>query len=218
MVDRRPASKTDKKKFPPKGRGSGCTLDGTVEVERASGSILVHVMNHDPSRIVLSGGFLSSRRGEARKGPQAVAGQNVTHRIHDFGFGPSIPGPLGKSRNSLAGSKFVAEAGSGTVKYSLKVVPISHKRMHGNEVNTHTYSANVGFVSEDEAIKAVSVPALRLGVEFKYDFEPVMVRYTDTRKSMFEFITSVCAIVGGVYTVSGLLVRGLHGVSRKKHE
>ena len=215
-VDLRPASRVDRKPFQQKGGVSGCTLDGTVEVERAAGTIIVKILNHDPSRIVLKNGYLTTTRGEARTGAKGVAGQNVTHTIHDFGFGPPISGSVGEGRNSLAGNKFVAEEGSGLVKYSLKVVPISHQRMYRAEVKTHTYSANVAFVSEAVAAKDVAAPTLLLGVEFSYDFTPVMVRYTDTRKSMLEFITSVCAIIGGVHTVSGLLVRGIQGVSRKK--
>lgn len=217
-VDRRPASKMDRTPFELKGGVHGCTVDGTIEVERAAGAIVVHVMNHDPSRVIFSGGRLVSTRGETRHGPKGVAGPNVTHKIHDFGFGPSVKGPVGEGRNSLAGSTFVAEHGSGYVKYSLKVVPISYKRIHGTEIKTHTYSANVGFRNEDDSLKSMSSSGLVIGVEFSYDFTPVMVRYTDTRKSMFEFITSVCAIVGGIYTVSGLVVRGLRGVSRKKHD
>eukprot|EP00752_Nemacystus_decipiens_P006387 g5758.t1 len=217
-VDIRPASKAERRPFRPKGGGSGCTLDGTVDVERAAGSIVLHVMHHDPSRVVLMGSFLSATRGEIRSGPKGVAGQNVTHKIHDFGFGPPLKGSVGVGRNSLAGSTFVSEEGAGIVKYSLKVVPISHQRIHGAEVKTHTYSSNIAFVREDDAIRDVSTPTLLLGVEFKFDFSPVMVRYTDTRRSLFELVTSVCAIVGGIYTVSGLLVRGLHGVSGKKHD
>ncbi|CAN0192780.1 unnamed protein product [Laminaria digitata] len=217
-VDQRPASRVDRKPFPQKGGMSGCTLDGTVEVERAAGTIVVRVLNHDPARITLKGGFLGASKGEARTGPNKVAGQNVTHAIHDFGFGPPMSGSVGEGRNSLAGNKFVAEEGFGLVKYSLKVVPISHQRMYRAEVKTHTYSANVAFVGEAVVIKDVSAQTLLFGVEFSYDFNPVMVRYTDTRKSMLEFITSVCAIIGGVHTVSGLLVRGIQGVSRKKHD
>lgn len=218
-MDTRPASRAERRPFQPKRGGSGCTLDGTVDVERAAGSIVVHVMHHDPSRVVLMGNFLSATRGETRSGPKGVPGQNVTHKIHDFGFGPPLKGSsLGAGRNSLAGSTFVSREGAGIVKYSLKVVPISHQRTNGAEVKTHTYSANTAFVGEDDAVSGVTSTALLLGVEFAFDFTPVMVRYTDTRRSLFELVTSLCAIVGGIYTVSGLLVRGLHGVSRKKHD
>lgn len=175
-------------------------------------------MNHDPARLVLLRGFLTSTKGEMRNGPKGIAGPNVTHAIHDFGFGPPVTGPVGEGRNSLAGSTYVAQNGAGIVKYSLKVVPITHQRMHGAEVNTNTYSANVAFAPESTNMQSLSPSAMMLGVEIAYEFTPIMVRYTDTRKSMFEFLTSVCAIVGGIYTVSGLLVRGVQGISSKKQD
>ncbi|CAM9555938.1 unnamed protein product [Ectocarpus sp. 6 AP-2014] len=217
-IHKRPASKAERYPFQPQGGGLGCTLDGTATVERAAGTIVIHVMHHDPSRVIFTGRFLARTKGETRSGPKAVAGQNMTHKIHDFGFGPPVKGPVGVGRNSLARSTFVSEEGSGLVKYSLKVVPISHRRMHGAEVNTHTYSSNVAFVPEAAVLQDLSSSSLLLGVEFSYDFTSVMVKYTDARRSMFELITSVCAIVGGIYTVSGLFVRGLQVVSPKKHD
>jgi hypothetical protein len=47
------------------------------------------------------------------------------------------------------------------------------------------------------------------------------VRFAETRSSFLHFVTSVCAIVGGVFTVSGIIDSGLyHGtrVLRKKME
>lgn len=218
-VDHRPASAVDTRQFKGKGaEGAGCTLDGTIEVARAGGSIHVHVMHHDPSRLVVMGGFLSTAKGEQRDGPNGVPGANVTHKIHDFGFGPAVKYGFAESRNPLAGNVFVSDEGAGQVRYSLKVVPISHQRIYGHEMKTHTYSSNVGFVSEGEVMRGTSSTRQWLGVDFEYDFTPVMVRYTETSKSYFEFVTSVCAIVGGVHTVSGLLVQGLQGLTRKKFD
>lgn len=216
-VQRLPATKADTAGFKRKGGVPGCTIDGTLEVARAGGSIHVHVIHHDQARMVFLGpGKIGMTSGERRSGPQAVAGVNVTHRIHDLGFGPAEKWSLGEHRDPLAGSAFVSETGPGQVRYSLKVVPISHQRMHGTEARTHTYASNVGFVPESEVMSSGTISKQWLGVDFEYDFSPIMVRYTESRKSLFEFITSVCAIVGGIYTVSGLLVRGLASVSRKK--
>ncbi|CAM9306176.1 unnamed protein product [Sphacelaria rigidula] len=206
-------------------RGSqvGCTLDGTLEVARAKGSIRVHVMHHDPARIMAVGGVVGITQGEKRTGPEGVAGRNVSHRIHDLAFGV----PVGMSKgagfgsagqNPLAKSAFVSKEGAGQVRYSLKIVPISHMSIYGRETRSHTYSTNVGFLTEIDAMRAVTHSQQWLGVEFGYDFTPVMVRFTETRKSALEFVTSVCAIVGGIYTVSGLVVRGVNDISRKKHD
>ena len=43
------------------------------------------------------------------------------------------------------------------------------------------------------------------GVFFMYDLSPMMVQLTEHRRSFTHFLTGVCAIVGGVFTVAGML-------------
>ena len=43
------------------------------------------------------------------------------------------------------------------------------------------------------------------GVFFMYDLSPMMVQLTETRRSLTHFLTGVCAIVGGVFTVAGMV-------------
>lgn len=38
-----------------------------------------------------------------------------------------------------------------------------------------------------------------------YDLSPMMVQLTEHRRSLTHFLTGVCAIVGGVFTVAGML-------------
>lgn len=38
-----------------------------------------------------------------------------------------------------------------------------------------------------------------------YELSPIMVKFTETRKSFAHFLTGVCAIIGGVFTVAGLV-------------
>ena len=42
-------------------------------------------------------------------------------------------------------------------------------------------------------------------VVFKIDFSPIMVRITETHLSLLQFLTGLCAIVGGVFTVAGMV-------------
>eukprot|EP00959_Pyramimonas_sp_CCMP1952_P473146 9501231-Pyramimonas_sp.AAC.1 len=41
------------------------------------------------------------------------------------------------------------------------------------------------------------------GVYFTYELSPIQVSYSETRPSMAEFLTSACAIIGGVFSLSG---------------
>ena len=59
------------------------------------------------------------------------------------------------------------------------------------------------------------------GVFVFYDLSPIMCTYTESRQSFATFLTSVCAIVGGVFTVAGIVDKFVyHGteVMRKKFE
>lgn len=52
-------------------------------------------------------------------------------------------------------------------------------------------------------------------VVFAYEFSPIMVEYTVTKKSIFQFLTSACAILGGVFAVAGLADRLVYTASNK---
>lgn len=52
-----------------------------------------------------------------------------------------------------------------------------------------------------------------------FDLSPLQVTYTEYRPSFGHFLTSVCAIVGGMFTVAGivdsLLYHGIRSLKRK---
>ena len=43
------------------------------------------------------------------------------------------------------------------------------------------------------------------GIFFKYDFSPLLIELRETRQPFTAFITSMCAILGGVLTCSGCI-------------
>ena len=43
------------------------------------------------------------------------------------------------------------------------------------------------------------------GVFFFYDLSPIMVTFQEKKNSFLHFVTGLCAIVGGVFTVTGLV-------------
>lgn len=48
------------------------------------------------------------------------------------------------------------------------------------------------------------------GIFFQYELSPLMVKYTEKERSFGHFITNLCAIIGGVYTVAGLFDKILY--------
>ncbi|CAI7852031.1 unnamed protein product, partial [Closterium sp. NIES-53] len=43
------------------------------------------------------------------------------------------------------------------------------------------------------------------GVFFFYDLSPIKVQYSERYTSFLHFLTNVCAIVGGIFTVTGMV-------------
>jgi hypothetical protein len=57
---------------------------------------------------------------------------------------------------------------------------------------------------EGVAARLVGAEGRRVaGVMFMYDFYPIMVEYQEKRKTILQFLTSIFAIVGGIFAVSG---------------
>ena len=52
------------------------------------------------------------------------------------------------------------------------------------------------------------------GVFFSYELSPVMVKYSRKEKSLGHFLTGLCAIIGGVFTVAGILDKLIYNSSR----
>ena len=50
-------------------------------------------------------------------------------------------------------------------------------------------------------------------IEFKYDLSPISIEIQQERVPAYKFITSSCAIIGGVFTVIGLLESMIHHTS-----
>ena len=62
--------------------------------------------------------------------------------------------------------------------------------LHKRATHTHTHTMHAHACS---------------GVFFMYDLSPMMVQLTEHKKSLAHFLTGVCAIVGGVFTVAGMV-------------
>ena len=54
------------------------------------------------------------------------------------------------------------------------------------------------------------------GVFFFYEVSALHVEFEEARKGWIRFFTSVCAVVGGVFSVAGVLDRMLWNYERRK--
>jgi hypothetical protein len=54
------------------------------------------------------------------------------------------------------------------------------------------------------------------GVFFNYELSPLRVRIVEKRRSLGHFLTNCCAIIGGIFTVGGVIDSLVHAVVGNK--
>lgn len=52
--------------------------------------------------------------------------------------------------------------------------------------------------------------------KFTYDLSPIAVSYERKWRKWYDYLTSVMAIIGGTFTVVGMMESGIHSISSKK--
>ncbi|GAA6017482.1 hypothetical protein JCM10207_008242 [Rhodosporidiobolus poonsookiae] len=115
--------------------------------------------------------------------------------------------------NPLDGIKAHTEESNYMFQYFLKVVSTKFQFLDGRELNTHQYSvtqyerdlANNKPVDNRGGHQTMHGYAGVPGLFFNYEISPLMVVHRETRQSLAHFLTSTCAIVGGVLTIAGLI-------------
>jgi hypothetical protein len=134
---------------------------------------------------------------------------NVSHKIKELSFGEPFPGvinPLDETQKML-----VHEGeGGGMYMYYVKVVPTTYAALHSEPLNTNQFSVTEHF-RPVTGREGQGLP----GVFFFYELSPIMVKFTETRKSLPHFLTQLCAILGGVFTCAGMVDRVIYSSFRQ---
>lgn len=122
---------------------------------------------------------------------------DMSHTITQLSFGDNYPGIV----NPLDGVRKTAESGGSMLyQYFVKVVPTQYEEQNGAVIDTNQFS-----VTEYAKNLGGSTDHGLPGVFFLYELSPIKVKYQEQSHSLASFLTGLCAIIGGVYTVSGLL-------------
>jgi len=107
-------------------------------------------------------------------------------------------------------------------QYFLKVVSTRFITIKGESVNTHQYSATNFQRDLSHGGQEETSEGLRLshgvqgmpGAFFNFEISPILVVHTESRQSFAHFLTSTCAIVGGVLTIASILDSVVFATSR----
>jgi len=131
---------------------------------------------------------------------------NVSHQINRISFGHDFPGII----NPLDGvEKITHHNGLTMYQYLVKIVPTIYESLDGTVINTNQFS-----VTEHTRNMPPGEKSGLPGVFVMYDLSPIMVKFSEKTKSFAHFLTGICAIIGGVFTVAGLIDSVLYSSMR----
>ncbi|KAI4318698.1 hypothetical protein MLD38_032373 [Melastoma candidum] len=166
--------------------GEGCNIRGSLEVNKVAGNFHFAAGKtfHQSSFNLLE--LLSLQREN----------YNISHKINRLTFGEYFPGIV----NPLDGVQWTHDAHSGMYQYFLKVVPTIYTNIRGRTIYSNQYS-----VTEHYRPSEFGRTQMLPGVFFFYDFSPIKVTFKEEHISFFHFLTNICAVVGGVFTVAGIV-------------
>nr|XP_023022429.1 endoplasmic reticulum-Golgi intermediate compartment protein 3 isoform X1 [Leptinotarsa decemlineata] len=166
----------------------GCQIYGSLIVNRVSGSF--HVAPGES--------FSVSHLHVHDVQPFSSSDFNTSHRIRHLSFGASIES---QTHNPLKDTEAFATEGSTMFQYYIKIVPTSYVRKDGTIIIANQFSVT----KHQKVVSIMSGESGMPGIFFQYELSPLMVKFSEKERSFGHFVTNLCAIIGGVYTVAGLL-------------
>uniref|UniRef100_A0A6M2EIT7 Endoplasmic reticulum vesicle transporter C-terminal domain-containing protein n=1 Tax=Populus davidiana TaxID=266767 RepID=A0A6M2EIT7_9ROSI len=166
--------------------GEGCNINGSLEVNRVAGNF--HFV---PGKSFHQSNFQLLDLLDMQK-----ESYNISHRINRLAFGDYFPGVV----NPLDGIQLMHETPNGVQQFFIKVVPTIYTDIRGRTVHSNQYSVTEHF-KKSELMRLDSLP----GVYFFYDFSPIKVTFKEEHTSFLHFMTSICAIIGGIFTIAGIV-------------
>ncbi|ETO35354.1 hypothetical protein RFI_01711 [Reticulomyxa filosa] len=176
-------------------RHEGCNVFGSIETQRGKGNF-----HFAPGH-----SFSSSHTYLHDFGAFKEGSFDTSHTIHHLSFGQQLQ--KSKIINPLDNTKHrSSDGGTFVFQYYAKVVPTRYNHRDGSVELTNQYSVTV-HEGPLVAKEGFGIP----GIFFNYEFSPLMVDMRETKTPFFHFLTQVCAIIGGIFTVTGLVDRFVHG-------
>jgi len=160
--------------------GGGCRFQSLFYINRVPGNFHVstHGAGHQPSHF------------------------DMSHIINGLQFGDVITEESVKGAFKAISEHSELDAnGLSSHDYVLRIVPTIYEKRDGSLQNSFQYTwAHKEYTSYGHGGMGI-VPA----IWFRYDLNAITVKYVERRKPFYHFITTVCAIVGGTFTVAGII-------------
>ncbi|XVF77603.1 hypothetical protein PTKIN_Ptkin14bG0059200 [Pterospermum kingtungense] len=180
----------------------GCRIEGYVRVKKVPGNLVI------------------SARSEAHSFDASQ--MNMSHVISHLSFGKTISPQvlsdvkrllpyLGRSHDKLNGRSFINHKdlnANVTIEHYLQVVKteVVTRRSSREQTLIEEYE----YTSHSSLAQSLQIPVAK----FHFELSPMQVLVTENAKSFSHFLTNLCAIIGGVFTVAGILDSIFHHTVR----
>ncbi|KAJ7514354.1 hypothetical protein O6H91_23G040500 [Diphasiastrum complanatum] len=174
----------------PAPHAGGCRIEGFVKVKKVPGNLII----------------------AARSGSHSfdASAMNMTHFVAYFSFGRKLSWRMVKEFRRLAPyleakeerlteGAFISEHENITHEHYLQVVKTEVVSLKTNE--EYKLLEEYEYTAHSNVLQTRQVPY----VKFHYELSPMQVVIKENSKSFSHFLTNLCAIIGGVFTVAGIL-------------
>lgn len=160
----------------------GCMIEGSLRVKRVPGNFHVQFThdNMDYTNSLI----------------------NATHLIQHLTFGDQLPLSVAKvldqvdaqgpGFNTLGDHDFVSQHADRTFEHFIQIVPTIYKTRKTGEVTVYRYT-----VMSAEHEDTEKYPSAK----FTFQISPMAVVISEETVPLYHFLTNICAIIGGLFTV-----------------
>lgn len=190
--------------------GEGCRISGTMRVSKVAGNW--HIAHGES--IVRDGKHIHQFI------PSEAPGFNVSHTIHSVSFGDPYPAMPANPLDGIAGP-VTHEVGTGLFQYFIRIIPTVYSDGY-RKIYTNQYTITKAFKplqlpdihANPSGGNAQPLSAVLPGIFFVYDLSPFMVEVQCNRAPLSHLFTKLCAIVGGVLSLTGVVDGSLYRLSK----
>ncbi|KAJ3116014.1 hypothetical protein HDU96_010662 [Phlyctochytrium bullatum] len=167
-------------------QNEGCNMYGQIQVNKVAGNF-----HFAPGKSFQQGSVHVHDLFSYQSGEKF----DFSHTVNSLSFGQKMDfiNPLDNVTKSVNNGAYMFQ-------YFIKVVSTKYKYRNGTVVNTN----QIAVTEHERDIRDGKMGGLP-GVFFNFDISPMLVTYTEFKKPFSHFLTDVCAIVGGVFTVAGIV-------------
>ena len=188
----------------------GCRIEGHINVQKVPGQIVIrpHSSGHEFNTGMVNLDHKINHLSFGVRVPQMVMRQRLDRMDGAYAFheGASVVDAEGSEEVGFVGGKDHM-----THEHHVKVVAKTYVPWNGQSMLSYEYTmnSNAYFVKEDGDAEEKKEKKRRVSefqgipvVLLHYDLSPLQVIEREERRPWIDAITSLCAIIGGVYTCS----------------